>query len=384
MDTFRLIDGQRVRFRDGVRVHGYITNGGQAVKHHPRARLVRVQRSRSRHRGARSESGRSSSDARRPRRCASEVKVELVARQGYRDMRNNMTMARAFGAHLGHSRAIRARDRRRASARAARTWATSPTSYRRFTRTSRSSTRTRPSATSMRFADAAASDRGFATAMHAAKALARTAVELLVDDALRASARAEWNESRAWRAGGRGAIGSVDSASAGAVIRLPSIPRSAPARHEVSLDERDLGARGETRAAEPTKVVSASTALLVATDGSTLGSCRGDKTHHSAASRSRYHERRFLDGLCCRAFVRGARRPARPAEEHAWGRSSPIAVHQHERPPRYRRSSPGASSPRAGTATDGPRPAPTRCARLLRAPVRIRARSARTDRPPWM
>src|SRR5215470_6234067 len=30
MDTFRLIDGQRVHFKDGVRVHGYITNGGQA------------------------------------------------------------------------------------------------------------------------------------------------------------------------------------------------------------------------------------------------------------------------------------------------------------------------------------------------------------------
>ncbi|HTS46554.1 MAG TPA: M20/M25/M40 family metallo-hydrolase, partial [Bryobacteraceae bacterium] len=31
LDTFRLIDGQRVHFRDGVRVHGYVTNGGQAV-----------------------------------------------------------------------------------------------------------------------------------------------------------------------------------------------------------------------------------------------------------------------------------------------------------------------------------------------------------------
>ncbi len=30
MDTFRLIDGQRVHFRDGARVHGFITNGGQA------------------------------------------------------------------------------------------------------------------------------------------------------------------------------------------------------------------------------------------------------------------------------------------------------------------------------------------------------------------
>src|SRR5690606_26463204 len=31
LDTFRLIDGQRVHFRDGVRVHGFIKNGGQAV-----------------------------------------------------------------------------------------------------------------------------------------------------------------------------------------------------------------------------------------------------------------------------------------------------------------------------------------------------------------
>src|SRR4029450_941807 len=29
LDAFRLIDGQRVHFRDGVRVHGFITNGGQ-------------------------------------------------------------------------------------------------------------------------------------------------------------------------------------------------------------------------------------------------------------------------------------------------------------------------------------------------------------------
>lgn len=42
------------------------------------------------------------------------------------------------------------------------------------------------------FADAAASDRGLETALTAAKALARTAVDLLVDEELRAAARAEW------------------------------------------------------------------------------------------------------------------------------------------------------------------------------------------------
>src|SRR5690606_33283483 len=31
LQTLQLIDAQRVHFRDGVRVHGFITNGGQAV-----------------------------------------------------------------------------------------------------------------------------------------------------------------------------------------------------------------------------------------------------------------------------------------------------------------------------------------------------------------
>ena len=30
LETFRLIDSQRIHFRDGVRVHGFVTNGGQA------------------------------------------------------------------------------------------------------------------------------------------------------------------------------------------------------------------------------------------------------------------------------------------------------------------------------------------------------------------
>ena len=31
LDTFRLVDSQRVHFHDGVRVHGFVTDGGQAV-----------------------------------------------------------------------------------------------------------------------------------------------------------------------------------------------------------------------------------------------------------------------------------------------------------------------------------------------------------------
>ena len=109
MDTFRLIDGQRVRFRDGVRVHGYITNGGQAVNIIPELASCEF-----------SVRARDTTELARVRgiveRCAqaaalaSEVTVEIVVRQGYRDMRNNMTMARAFGEHLGGAWSLGSRN----------------------------------------------------------------------------------------------------------------------------------------------------------------------------------------------------------------------------------------------------------------------------------
>jgi len=43
------------------------------------------------------------------------------------------------------------------------------------------------------FADAAASDRGLDTAIVAAKAMARTAIDVLADESLRAAARTEWD-----------------------------------------------------------------------------------------------------------------------------------------------------------------------------------------------
>ena len=47
-----------------------------------------------------------------------------------------------------------------------------------------------------RFADAAASDRGLGTACAAAKALARTAVEVLSDETLRRTMQEEWRAGR--------------------------------------------------------------------------------------------------------------------------------------------------------------------------------------------
>ncbi|APR83281.1 Dihydroorotase [Minicystis rosea] len=99
LETFRLIDSQRVHFRDGVRVHGFVTNGGQAVNIIPEHAAAEF-----------SVRARDMAELSRVRaiveRCARGaalacgVEVDLTQREGYRDMVNNMTMARRFGVHL--------------------------------------------------------------------------------------------------------------------------------------------------------------------------------------------------------------------------------------------------------------------------------------------
>jgi len=196
MDTFRLIDGQRVHFRDGVRVHGYITNGGQAVNIIPELAQCEF-----------SVRARTVEELERVRkiveRCAagaamaSDVKVEIVARQGYRDMRNNMTMARRFGAHLdGAAGGRKARETdERVGAGSTDMGDVShvvPSIHPYLAIVDENEALCHQH----RFADAAASDRGLRTAYDAAKALARTAVEVLTDESLRKSMHEEWRAGR--------------------------------------------------------------------------------------------------------------------------------------------------------------------------------------------
>jgi amidohydrolase len=192
MDTFRLIDGQRVHFRDGVRVHGYITNGGQAVNIIPELAECEF-----------SVRARTVEELERVRaiveRCAagaamaSDVKVEVVARQGYRDMRNNMAMARRFGSHLE-----RASNGRKAFETDARVGAGStdmgdvshvvPSIHPYLAIVDENEALCHQH----RFADAACSERGLKTGLAAAKALARTAVDVLADEGLRRTVHEEW------------------------------------------------------------------------------------------------------------------------------------------------------------------------------------------------
>jgi amidohydrolase len=190
MDAFRLVDGQRVRFRDGVRVHGFITNGGQAVNIIPELASCEF-----------SVRARDTKELERVRgiveRCAkaaalaSEVEVEIVVRRGYRDMRNNMTIARRFGAHLvSLGRSARETDDRvgAGSTDMGDVSHVVPSIHPYLAIVDENQALCHQHA----FAHAAASDRGLETALTAAKALARTAVELLVDEELRASVRVEW------------------------------------------------------------------------------------------------------------------------------------------------------------------------------------------------
>ena len=190
MDTFRLVDGQRVHFQDGVRVHGYITNGGQAVNIIPERAACELS---VRARDAR-ELARVQAIVERCARgaaMASGVEVRVTARQGYKDMHNNMTMARIFGAHLAAGgRTARETDARvgAGSTDMGDVSHVVPSIHPYLAIIGEGEALCHEH----RFAAAAATDQGAQTALAAAKAMARTAIELLGSQALRDAIRAEW------------------------------------------------------------------------------------------------------------------------------------------------------------------------------------------------
>jgi len=190
MDTFRLIDGQRVHFLDGVRVHGFITNGGQAVNIIPERAACEF-----------SVRARDSAELARVRaiveRCAraaamaSGVEVAATVRQGYKDMRNNLTMARIFGEHLAAAGRTARETDPRAGAGSTDMGDVShvvPSIHPYLAIVGEGEALCHEH----RFVAASASDEGARTALLAARAMAKTAIELLRSSALRDAVRAEW------------------------------------------------------------------------------------------------------------------------------------------------------------------------------------------------
>jgi amidohydrolase len=194
MDTFRLVDGQRVHFRDGVRVHGYVTDGGQAVNIIPERAACEV--------SVRALDGQELERVRaivercaRAAALASDVELQMGVRKGYRDMVNNMALARRFGDHLAAlGRTPRERD---ATIGAGSTDMGDvshvvPSIHPWLAIVDEGAAMCHEH----RFAEAAATDRAGRTALDAAKAMARTAIEFLADPELRSSVQAEWNARR--------------------------------------------------------------------------------------------------------------------------------------------------------------------------------------------
>ncbi len=194
VQTFTLIDSQRVHFRDGVRVHGYITDGGQAVNIIPERAACEF-----------SVRARSVTELERVRaiveRCArgaaiaAGVELTITPRRGYRDMDNNMTLARAFGAHLAAlGRPAREHDDRvgAGSTDMGDISHAVPSIHPWLGICGEGETLCHQHA----FASAAASPVGIETMVIAAKAMARTAAEVLLGRELRTAVRDEFEARR--------------------------------------------------------------------------------------------------------------------------------------------------------------------------------------------
>jgi amidohydrolase len=190
LETFRLVDSQRVHFRDGVRVHGIVTDGGQAVNVIPeRAEALFLLRAPSL-----GELGRIREIVDRCARGAAlacGVEVEVAMRSGYKNMRNNLALARRFGAAL-ESLGRRPRESDPTVGAGSTDMGDVshfvPSIHPYLAICDEGETLCHERA----FAACARSQRGFETMRVAAKAMAFTTAEVLEDAALLAAAREEF------------------------------------------------------------------------------------------------------------------------------------------------------------------------------------------------
>jgi amidohydrolase len=190
MDTFRLIDGQRLHLPEGSRVHGYIVHGGDAVNIIPeRAECQFSVRARTAAElvGVGDVVKRCAQGA----AMASGVEVEVHARQGYLDMRNNEALAMRFGAHLeslGREPIVRDPDLGAGSTDMGDVSHHVPSIHPWLAICDKGESMCHEHA----FAACAASDRGIDTMIVAAETMARTTIDILADDDFRQTVVAEF------------------------------------------------------------------------------------------------------------------------------------------------------------------------------------------------
>ena len=195
MDTFHLIDSQRATFRDGVRVHGIVVDGGgpasNVIPESASCEIVVRALDDVEHALVRAIVERCAGAA----AMASDVQMSFDVPEGYRSLNVNWAMARAFGAHcaaLGRSPKDTDSSVGTGSTDMGDVSHVVPSIHPLLGIVDPGTTTIHQRA----FAAAAASDRGVETALVAAKAMARTAIELVVDGALRERVLAEFAASR--------------------------------------------------------------------------------------------------------------------------------------------------------------------------------------------
>ena len=190
IQTFNLLDSARVHLRDGARVHGIITDGGQAVNIIPE-------------RAAAAFSLRAITADQLEvvvamfRRCveaaalATGTEVEIRFGQGYKDMRNNLSLARRFGQHLGALGVQHVEHDPTAGVGSTDMGDVShvvPSIHPYLAICEQGETTCHQHG----FVTRAASEQGLDAALSAAKAMALTAIDVLSDASLRSEARREF------------------------------------------------------------------------------------------------------------------------------------------------------------------------------------------------
>jgi metal-dependent amidase/aminoacylase/carboxypeptidase family protein len=176
-----------VHFRDGVRVHGFITDGGQAVNIIPERASCEF-----------SVRAKTLDELARVRaiveRCAlgaamaAGVEVTIAPRKGYRDLVTNLPLARAFAQHMAAMGRPAAETDERVGMGSTDMGDVShavPAIHPWLAICDVGETLCHQHA----FARAACAERGLETMLTAARAMAKTGGEFLVDEALRGAVR---------------------------------------------------------------------------------------------------------------------------------------------------------------------------------------------------
>ncbi|HEY8208804.1 MAG TPA: amidohydrolase [Myxococcaceae bacterium] len=194
IQTFNLIDSQRVHFRDGARVHGIITNGGEAMNIIPEHAACQfgVRATTTAHLEVMVEQVLTCA---RAAAMATRTGLRISREKGYADMRNNMAIARAFGRHmeaLGRPSPERDDSAGQGSTDMGDVSHVVPAIHPYLGICDKDSAMCHQH----EFAQHAASDRGMQAMLAAARAMALTTEELLRDRTLRDAVRAEFEASR--------------------------------------------------------------------------------------------------------------------------------------------------------------------------------------------